>query len=209
MTTKNKYLPANFNKEAFALAAQKLFTASSASLNKDCYGHALLAHHALNALGIQSEVIVGYAAWRVDGQAPGAVISHHVAGAIIPEPGAEVYHAWLKVGNDIVDLTTYQLTQKAAILDSYDGQVTPVNWCPDFLWVKKNTVSTYQRVAQGFKAGLYSYDRIIALEKRIKQSALPVCNEEIATLLMIYRTLLNGDITVGGVNTVQQHKACS
>jgi hypothetical protein len=51
--------------EAVARALQKLTSAASENHGYDCYLHTLIGRHLLNKLGIKTNLVVGFAAWRV------------------------------------------------------------------------------------------------------------------------------------------------
>lgn len=187
-------LPSDFNLPAFATAMRKLAMAASEHLNADCYTHAALAKSALEVLGVSSEIHVGFAAWRVDGKAPHAVVSHHPQGNVIDLalPHSVMYHAWLRLGTYILDLTTYQLPLKARLMDEADGQSTPVSWSPDYLFVPITTCAKYAQVRDSFKAGVYMYQRVHDLEARLKRQAMATDEADLRTLLVIYQAECQG-----------------
>lgn len=188
--TAHTFAPESLNKDALARAVQKLHTASSEHLNADCYTHAKIVQGFLAAFGIHTELHVGYAAWRVNGPQGHAVISHHPGtnGVQVGGVNALNYHAWLRAGSQIIDFTTYQLTDKAAVLDRADGNHTDVTWAPAFLWVDASTCSTYQEVAQSYSEGVYCYDRIPLLESMLNARALDLDPADLVLLLTVYRS---------------------
>ncbi len=55
-----------------------LATTASSHLGTDCIWHALACQHLLAREGLDdARLVAGYAAWRVDGDDPGAVVCHH------------------------------------------------------------------------------------------------------------------------------------
>ena len=203
--TKPFILPDTFNKPAFSGAIRKLFESASDSLGFDCYSHHAIASAALTMLGVPNELCIGYAAWRVNGEAPHGVVAHHTVNSFTfkSDSTAILYHSWLKVGPEIVDFTTYQLPMKAAELDAIDGKHTIIEWAPDYLWsLAKNGVS-YTAVREGYIAGLFHYRRDMGLERHLKSKASPVNHEDVEYLLIIYHTLCQGDsIHVFGPNNL-------
>lgn len=191
--TIRKILPADFDKQAFSTAMQKLLAATSAHHGYDCYTFAMLANLALARLGIPSEICAGFAAWRV-AEAAHAVVSHHPDGQLLASPNEEsfLYHAWLKIGIDYVDFTTYQLRMKAEEMDRMDGQHTPVSWCPDYLWFPSKSGISYVGVRDSFSAGVYHYERNTPIEARLKRAAIVPDQEDIDVLLFIYANELDG-----------------
>jgi hypothetical protein len=51
--------------EAVARALQKLTASASENHGYDCYLHTFIGRHLLNKLGIKTNLVVGFAAWRV------------------------------------------------------------------------------------------------------------------------------------------------
>ncbi|MGY6271843.1 lasso peptide biosynthesis protein [Achromobacter denitrificans] len=176
------------NKVDFAMVASavtRLCRATSGELGRDCLTQAVLAAELLKRLGVESEVRVGFAAWRV-GDGDGDVVSH------IPNPNYKprhareaMYHAWLEVGNQIFDVTTAQLAEKAKALDALDGGTTDVQWAPQFLLIPFGEVSSYQEVAQGLK-GLVFYKADENLKTMVLQGFQPPDSQDFANLWMVY-----------------------
>lgn len=147
----------------------------------DCMSYAAIGAKALEQLGFPAKMVCGSAAWRV-GPGDGDVISHASevgAPAILPlttssnalttSPNvkAGMFHAWIEVGPWIVDFTTAALADKAHILDKLDGGTTLVQWAPEVLWVDRNTCSNFDRVVNGFNAGVYGYRRREDIERAL------------------------------------------
>lgn len=186
-----------FNKEAFARAIRKMYTATSTRLGVDCASHAQVARAALALLGIEAELRFGDAAWRINGKAPHGVVAHLQGQATYVEPDPEgdaraaPFHAWLVIGDDLVDFTTYQLPAKAAAIDAADGKHTEVEWAPENLWVPLSTVQPYPAVRDGYTAGLYHY-RSDPSVGRLVQGGASVDDEDVQTLLMLYNLFDSG-----------------
>lgn len=197
-------LPADVCLATLSVATRKLFAAAGTQPGRDCYMHAALAQAVLHRLGARVELHVGYAAWRVDGEHPGAVIAHHpLCMAEALTPGQLMYHAWLRCGPSIIDLTTYQLRRKTAALDALDGQRTPVTWCPDFLHMPIADCVTYEAVANGRRAGLCHYRRVVDLERQLLACAPAGIEEYAYWLFLAYCAELTGPVRIIGPNTAE------
>jgi len=137
--------------EKVSSALVRLATAASSNLGADCYLHAALGQKLLQELGFESQIKVGFAAWRV-GVGDSDVISHTYKTQSYSPPGKQgigvPFHAWLECDGLIVDFTTYQFIQKARDLDALDGGTTHVDWRPVFLVVPKTHLHTFHDVAQ-------------------------------------------------------------
>lgn len=170
-----------------ASAVTRLCRATSGELGRDCLTQAVLAAGLLDRLSVSSEVRVGYAAWRV-GDGDGDVVSHIPNPAYKPRNPREVmYHAWLEVGNQVFDVTTDQLTEKARALDALDGGTTEVQWTPPFLLIPFGKVSSYQEVAQGLK-GLAFYKADENLKAMVLDGYQPPDAQDFANLWMVYQS---------------------
>jgi hypothetical protein len=145
--------------DSVGAALRKLAIAASSQLGFDCFIHAELGRLLMQDYGYECQRVVGFAAWRV-GEGDGDVISHtDKTQGYLPQ-GAKKgfpYHAWLKLGQYVIDFTTYQLRRKAAELDAMDGGYTTVGWCPDVLVLHQLDVRSYKDVAQ-FTQGLSYYE---------------------------------------------------
>lgn len=89
------------------VAIRKLATAASAQFGGDCYLHAELGRALLADLGIEARRVVGYAAWRT-GPGDSDVVAHvpHLQGFLPAGSQGFAYHAWLEVGDTIIDFTS-------------------------------------------------------------------------------------------------------
>lgn len=171
-------------------AIRRLATAASSHLGSDCFIHAVIGQALLAKEGIASKVVVGFAAWRV-GLGDGDVISHTNEEVSHLPPGVEnglPFHAWLELpdgGGRILDLTTYQIKQKAAELDAADGGKTTVTWAPDFLFAKKEVVSSYRDVAQSFKTGVFYYEPRPDLQAKLEEAGWHADEEDIRNAMIL------------------------
>lgn len=139
----------------------------------DASAYALLGQALLKDLGVDTQVVVGSAGWRVGG-GDSDVISHHAALAGVRPDGvtkAYAYHAWLQAGNLVIDFTTHQLRAKAYTLDSIDGGTTTVDWAPDYLVAELPNGHTVHSITQSFDVGVFFYERNPRLETTILASA--------------------------------------
>lgn len=181
-------------------AVRKLMSSASVSLGLDCYTHAAFAHHLFNKSGFNTKIVVGNAMWRV-GDGHGDVITHDVNAENSYSPdnlNAIPYHAWLEIGYYIIDVTTYQLGIKAKLLDEADGGSTSVEWCPDFIFANKKSVSPRESVAN-LHPGLFYYERVPEIESMILAAAKPIEAEDLDLIDVIYAS---GDIIVVGPNDI-------
>lgn len=132
----------------------------NASHTADALTHAALARHLLQQAGLDAELVVGFAAWRV-GPGDGDIVSH--GGGEVPPaerlPETEApHHAWLETGGHVFDVTTYQLVRKAAEFDRQHAKTTAVTWCPDFVLTPRVELASFARVRQPV-VGLMYYQR--------------------------------------------------
>jgi hypothetical protein len=145
-----------------AAAVRSLMAAAPPGQEADAFAHAELARQLLLSEGLDAEVVVGFAAWRV-GPGEGDIViqgsGRATAAAEQSETGNEhAHHAWLETGGHVFDVTTYQLARKAAGLDQRDGKTTNVTWCPDFVLVPRDELSSFARVRQEVAGRMY-YER--------------------------------------------------
>lgn len=179
-------------------ALQKLTTAASGSQGFDCYIHAKLGQALLSEAGVDTNFVIGIAAWRV-GPGAGDMISHVFNEPTVAPEGtlARPYHAWLTCGDVLIDLTTYQLRRKARELDETDGGSTAVTWCPEVLVEPITAIEGFVSVRQSAESGKFFYQHIPALQAEIEEGEMPVDQEDLATARLI---LANPDIKVLGPN---------
>jgi hypothetical protein len=153
-----------------ATSVQALMRIASQSLGSDCILHAMFALQLLQREGVTASLCSGNVAWRI-GTAPGAVVAHHTAADVIDDGGV-VFHAWVSVGGGewIFDPTTYQLAEKMAFIDAYDGIVTPIDIPADWsnaLLMRNDERATWEKVRDGRRSGVCCYDAVPALTQLI------------------------------------------
>lgn len=189
------------NLQRVATAIRKLSEASSTNVGRDCHLNASLCQVLLARLGVETTLVIGYAAWRV-GNGDGDVINHQPVKNMPAQPKAHPYHAWLEFGNPtsqfriILDFTTYQLHRKAAELDAMDGGQTTVEWCPEYLATPFSQTSSNENVRRRH-AGLFYYERDVSLERQLLAQSKPLDQEDVELLALIYQ---NPEINVIGPN---------
>lgn len=186
----------SYNFRAVASAVQRLSEAASSHFGSDCYILSALARELLRLDGIESRMVVGYAGWRC-GSGDSDVILHCPTATIVPQSGV-VYHVWLEVLDNIFDVTTFSLPQKAKELDRLDGGKTTVDWCPDYLFVPKKSISSLRDVVQKH-AGLYFYERQPQVEQMILETAPDLDPDDVSAVITLHQ---NQEIVVFGPNNV-------
>lgn len=157
------------DKARLAKAVRHVVGAVTVAPGMDCRLYAVVGAALLRRCGVDAVAQAGSAIWRI-GPGAGDLITHapEAAGQVYAAAGADglsmLMHAWIRVTtgdgrNEIVDLTTWQLARKARDLDAEDGGHTPVEFCPDFLWVPQSVASrlTPREVAQSYDVGVFSY----------------------------------------------------
>lgn len=184
-----------FDFQRLASTIHRLIDAAGTHHGADCYTQALLASEILRRRGVPAEISVGFAAFRV-GNGDGDVITHAPMPNMPYQPNAAAYHAWVEIGDWIFDTTTSQLRQKAADLDTLDGGTTAVDWCPDYLLVRKSSVSTFRQVACEH-AGMYFYERRRDVESMILSTAPETCEADVHAAIALFE---NPEIVVIGPN---------
>ncbi len=129
-----------------------------------CIEYAAIINLILKELGIESSIILGYAAWRI-GKKAHDVISHSPeCVTVIEGTGGNNIHSWIEIENKILDFTTYQLKQKAQELDMVDGFVTNIKWCPNYLFVPKSNLLSIKKVTDSYKIGVFGYQKVQKIE---------------------------------------------
>lgn len=187
-------------------ALRKLAQAASAGLGSDCYLHAVLGRELLADLGVATQIVAGHAAWRI-GSGDSDVMAHksNLPG-YLPE-GAQgfAYHVWLETVEDggaspiLIDLTTYQLRQKAQQLDQADGGHTQVDWCPEHLVLRREDLRGFKEVEQAPGPGLSYYERVPGMLERLSSGA-KIDQEDLALARLI---LASPGINVMGPNQTE------
>lgn len=180
-------------------ALRKLADAAGGQQGFDCHVHAVLGREALREFGVGCSTVVGLAAWRV-GPGDGDAVSHvfNVPSHLPAGAKGMPYHSWLQAGDILIDFTTYQLKQKAAMLDQADGGATTVEWCPDFLLVPTSAKSTYEQVMRAPGAGVFFYAPNVELQHEVEGSY----EHDPSDLEMLRVILANPDAKVMGPNNL-------
>lgn len=186
-----------------SVVVQKLAVAASSSFGRDCFAHAALGQVLLAELGVQSRLVLGYAAWRV-GRGDGDVLCH-VPGVMSYGKDGAVYHAWLESDRWLIDLTTYQFRSKARQLDQADGNVTTVMWTPQFLLVERDRTQSLWQVQQAMQPGGVYYEA----RPELWRSLQPSLDMEPGLLAAARVVMANPHINVVGPNQVEpvRHRA--
>ena len=160
--------------EALAAAIKTVFSVCSESNGSTCLEIARVACEVLKKQGVKdAKVVAGGTAWRVDGKACGAVISHLTSPlnttTVHGQEGFK-YHAWVKLNPYwCVDFSTFSLKEKMDQLDKADGQTTPVSWNPDFLLFNYEQTRSFEEVAQSYESGVAHYKENKKLSEQINQ----------------------------------------
>lgn len=191
-----------FNKDKLGLAFKRTLGATSESYGTDCVLYAKVGAIVLNQLGLKNaKAVSGEAIWRV-GEGDGDVISHSISSMnssiVMPSEAkaAGMFHAWIECDDEVIDFTTFSLRAKAKILDMADGGKTSVDWCPEYLWVKKSSCSSLQDVMNSWDFGVYAYVRVPEKESELLATTASL-DETAASVLNVYRMLESGvDVNV-------------
>lgn len=204
------------DKDHFAAAVKQVVSAVTSFAGADCILYSVVGAGLLNKLGLKSVPVAGSAAWRV-GPGDADAISHatEVTGQHFAPEGksAGLFHCWIQtvtdanfthaIGFDIIDTSTWQLKKKARELDAMDGQVTKVDFCPEYIWdnAKSKKLLSPRAVVSSFDVGVYAYLRKPEIEKIIfTEGALQEAEHMIAAAEMCYKALLRGEaLNVMGV----------
>lgn len=184
-----------------ANAVAKLTTSASQHIGADCALHAEMGQRLLQEQGISTRAVYGEAAWRV-GPGDGDTIVHslQVGGYTPPGMKAVAYHAWLELGEVIIDFSTHSLRDKAAQLDKMDGGTTTVKWCPKFLILSKKSTKSFEEVTQAELEGVAYYKEIPRLREFIMQNRMvEVAEADMQVLRLIFT---RPDIQVIGPNDI-------
>ncbi|NVN98874.1 MAG: hypothetical protein HXX17_06070 [Geobacteraceae bacterium] len=152
---------------------------------KDCYIHASIGKSLLNRLGVESELVVGFAGWRVGEGSGDAILCMPVTREICLNEGFPC-HAWIEIGHNILDLTTYQFSRQAATLEELDGNNVNVSWCPDFLQVKKESVSSVRDLILK-NTWCYYYERNLQFEREMSKVSFGLTDDHVDMALAFYQ----------------------
>lgn len=184
-------------------ALRKLATAASATFGADCLVHADIGRRLLIAQGLNAQLAVGNAAWRV-GHGDADVVAHvlQLGGHASPTGQGTplAFHAWVRVGDILIDFTTYQLRHKASELDALDGQHTTVEWCPDLLVVQLEDVASFDQVRRAPGPGIFHYQQLPQVQAKVTQGMV-TDEEDVRNALLIMQ---NPIVMVFGPNDVKR-----
>lgn len=172
----------------------KLAKAASDNYGGDCSLHAGIGQALLQHLGFETNIVCGEAAWRV-GNGDGDVIVHaRMPNMVYQGELAFPYHVWLEYGDYIIDFSTYQLAEKAARLDELDGGNTEVEWCPDYIFTKRENASNLRSTSIG-DAGLFHYRKDAVIHSKIMAGWNTLDQEDLEAAILIMN---NPDAEVKG-----------
>lgn len=132
---------------------------------RDCYLHATIGKRLLERLGVKSNLVVGFAGWRVGEGVSDVILCLPVTREIFLNEGFPC-HAWIEIGHYILDLATYQFSMQAAMFEELDG--VSVSWYPDFLFAKKESVSSMRDLISK-DTWRYYYERNLQLEQEMSK----------------------------------------
>lgn len=218
---------AEVDRDAFALALRTVLIPVSQHLGTvmaDCALYASAGAEALRHLALPASVQAGDALWRVG---PGDVdVIHHAATddtatytlgpACVPDlchPMA--FHAWICIAangsenEQLVDFTTWQLRDKALLLDQLDGKTTQVQFCPPYLWLSQNLARARTRsdVVGSYSAGIFSYRSRPELCRQADMAS-PIVEKLAIQALSVYAALVGtrspANPAVGPASPVRQ-----
>lgn len=190
--------------ERMARALRKFTTSVSAHILGDCWMQALLAQSILQEEGIITKAVVGEAAWRI-GRGDSDVIAHSPRlGGVAPEGvKALAFHAWLEMGDTIIDFTTHTLRMKAQALDDAFGGQTSVLWCPPYLVMPRSNTVPLDTVTQALKEEVACYEEIPGLLERMIKMGLK-SDIDITDRWHLRMIFDNPDIRVIGPNDLDE-----
>lgn len=194
------------DKSIVARAVRQVVEAVSPGRGADCLFYAHIGAALLRHIGLDALPVAGSVVWRV-GVGDADLIAHAVE---VTSPGqmyapgegpAAPFHAWIVVGDWLVDFSTWTLVDKARQLDEADGGSTDVRWCPPYVWALRTSSFTFRQVLDSFDAGVYGYVRHPEIEFHVlldeEEGALRQACESVA---LVYEGLREGrEIRVLGV----------
>jgi hypothetical protein len=155
----------------------------------DCIYRAALLAAELQRYGYEARVAAGYHVMRV-GPGEGDVVAHHPKAMMMPLSftiiGPEgivrserdvgfIGHAWVRVGQFIIDDTTGDAGRKLAALDAFDGRSSSAEWAPDFLFSNVIGCKSYDRVVNGHVYGFH-YDEVDDVTTHVMQTLASTMN---------------------------------
>ncbi|MEL0638634.1 hypothetical protein V6259_17985 [Marinomonas sp. TI.3.20] len=155
----------NIDLNILSKSIKTLFTVSADRQEQACATVVAVALSFLHRRGFsQAKVAFGESAWRIDGKNANAVIAHSKRATshcdVTTDMPTANYHAWIQISPIYnLDLTTYQLPMKAEAMDKIDGEITPVNWAPDYLCFSTREMGQFETVRDSYKSGEFWYLR--------------------------------------------------
>lgn len=198
------------DRDAFAKSVRLTMEAITTMRGADCVAYAIVGAEALHELGFKARPVAGYASWRV-GPGDSDMVVHdpnaNVSMVVMPTATAMMFHAWIEldtpVGVHMVDLTTFQLRDKSAALDSMDGQKTAVDFCPDYIWgTPPDPKWNAHSVTQSQDVGVYSYKRVPEIEMKVMAGIkIKEMYDAVKAVSFVYGKILLGEsVQVIGVD---------
>jgi Transglutaminase-like superfamily len=147
----------------------------------NCLEHARLGQDLLRRQGIQSEVHIGWAAWRVS---ENDFVTTHCALADLSTDPLSIFHAFLFLAPDkILDFTLYQLPLKIS-----PGMT--ISWQhPPYLFISQNEVSPFRDVCSRRLPGVVYYQRVPMIEAKALAEAQPLSDSEFEDVWRFYSEL--------------------
>lgn len=126
-----------------------------------CYYIAQRAKELLAQEGIETTLVKGEAAFRVgDSELANVAFVQPTEGLSFVGNPEGLFHYWLKDETGrILDFTAFTLRAIIAATDRAEIAIKPtkVNWCPDYLYVKRSECVSIYKVRTTFKSGLFAY----------------------------------------------------
>jgi len=146
---------------AMAQVVARVMRAASDRRGSDCTVHAAML---AEMIGPEARIVLGHAAWRV-GQGAGDVIAHHpAANGAVQVGGAFMGHAWVELGDWIIDATAWQWGHKLAVLDALDGRRSLVAWPAEMLAIDRKSIKSFWHVQQSNKFAAH-YEEVPGMDR--------------------------------------------
>lgn len=134
----------------------------------NCNLIASIAQKILKHYGIESELIGGYSAWRVNTFDDNAVYAGNYYRHPYKSNDFRLFgNFWLEVDDNIVDFSMFWLPNKFITLDRINMRRTVIDWCPPYLWIPKSELLTIHQLRYANKIGGY-YERDDTFFRRIE-----------------------------------------
>jgi hypothetical protein len=147
---------------AMAQVVARVMRAASDRRGSDCTVHAAML---AEMIGPEARIVLGHAAWRVGPGAGDAIAHHPAANGAVQAGGAFMGHAWVELGDWIIDATTWQWEHKLAVLNALDGRFrSVVAWPLEVLAMERKATKSFWRVQQSNKFAAH-YEEVPGLER--------------------------------------------